>query len=152
MSRNRFGLSVLGVLMVLAVIVSGCASVRALAGGKTAAPEEVVESFYDWYLQYPGNVIADGAHRSSQYLTEGFVEKVDAGVASFEKGGYDPFLCAQDVPGDLIVGEAEVSGNQARVTVQEVWNPGTEFEFVKEVVVELEMMGGGWTIANIICR
>jgi hypothetical protein len=152
MSRNRFGLSVLGVLMVLAVIVSGCAPVRALTRGKTAAPEEVVESFYDWYLQYPGNVIADGAHRSSQYLTEGFVEKVDAVVASFEKGGYDPFLCAQDMPGDLIVGHAEVSGNQAKVTVQEVWNPGTEVEFVKEVVVELQMMGGAWTIANIICR
>ena len=152
MSKNRLRLSILGLLMVLTIIVSGCAPVRALTRAKTAAPEEVVERFYDWYLQYPGNVIADGAHRSSQYLTEGFVEKVDTVVASFEQGGYDPFLCAQDVPGDLIIGDAEVSGNQATVTVQEVWNPGTEVEFVREVVVELEMMGGGWRISNIICR
>jgi uncharacterized protein YceK len=142
----------LSLTMVLTLILSGCAPVRSVLRAKGAAPEAVVESFYDWYLQYPGNVIADGAHRSSQYLTEGFVGKVDAVVASFEKGGYDPFLCAQDVPGDLVVGEAEMSGNQARVAVQEVWNPGTEAEFVKEVVVELEIMGGAWRIANVICR
>jgi hypothetical protein len=45
----------------------------------------------------------DGAYRSSEYLTPEFVRKVDEIVASFDKGGYDPFLCAQDISGEFTV-------------------------------------------------
>ncbi|MGD2179455.1 MAG: DUF3828 domain-containing protein [Anaerolineae bacterium] len=152
MNRNRFALSDLSIVMVVAVILSGCAPVRALTKGKTIAPGEVVKRFYDWHMRYPGNVMVDGAYRSSEYLTEEFVEKVDAIVASFDRGGYDPFLCAQDIPGDLIVGEPVVSGDEASVVVHEVWNVGTEYEIVHEVMVELQMVGGAWTIADIVCR
>jgi hypothetical protein len=113
---------------------------------------DVVESFYDWYLSYPGNVVTDGAYRSSEYLTEEFVEKVDAVVASFDQGGYDPFLCAQDIPGDLFADEAMVSGDEAAVVVHQVWNVGTEYEVAHDVVVELQMVDGAWTIADIVCR
>jgi uncharacterized protein YceK len=152
MRKNRLTLPVFSIVVVLAVTLSGCAPVRALTKGKTAPPEQVVSDFYDWYLSYPGSAIGEGAHRSSEYLTEELVEKVDTLVASFDQGGYDPLLCAQDIPGDLIVDEAVVSGDEASVVVHQIWNVGTEHEFEREVVVELQTVGGVWSIADIICR
>ncbi|MGD2177241.1 MAG: hypothetical protein PVG71_05400, partial [Anaerolineae bacterium] len=128
---NKSALSLFSIVAVLAVVISGCAPVRALSRPKATAPvgaaeiyqsvaqqnvlaTEVVQSFYDWYLGYPGHVMAEGAYRSSEYLTGSFIEKVDEIVASFEGGGYDPFLCAQDVPGNLIVDdEVARSGDMA---------------------------------------
>jgi hypothetical protein len=157
-------------MVVLALALGGCAPVRALSRPRATAPEdqgeiyesvaqqnmmalEVVQSFYDWYLSYPGNVVAEGAYRSSEHLTEPFIEKVDGIVASFERGGYDPFLCAQDLPGDLVVGdEVTRAGDAATILVHEVWNPGTEYEMTSHVTVELQMMDGEWKISNIVCK
>jgi len=150
--REGFALKVLGLGLVLTLILSGCAPVYALTRERGAAPEQVVESFYDWYLGYPGNALADGAYRSGGPLTEEFVEKVDAIVASFDRGGYDPFLCAQDFPEDLVIDRATVSGNQARVIVHQSWNDGTEYGVVRSVAVELQQIGGWWMITDIICR
>jgi hypothetical protein len=152
MKTKSFAFSVLALAVVLMLILSGCAPVRSVLKAKGAAPEQVVESFYDWYLGYPGNPVADGAYRSSEYLTEEFVEKVDAIIASFDQGGYDPFLCAQDIPGDLIVGDAVLSGDEASLVVHEVWNVGTEYESVHDVTVELQTVDGAWKIADVLCR
>jgi hypothetical protein len=114
---------------------------------------EVVQSFYDWYLGYPGNAAADGAYRSSEHLTASCIEGVDELLASFDQGGYDPFLCGQDVPGDLIVhDEVARSSNAGSIVVYEVWNAGTEYEATSEVVVELQMMDGRWKISNFVCK
>lgn len=169
-SPSKSAWCLLSVAVLVAVVVSGCASARALTRSPGAAPEdeagvyesaaqqntmavETVESFYDWYLSYPGNVAAEGAYRSSEYLTLSFVEKVDEILASFDRGGYDPFLCAQDIPGHLVVGdEVARSGDVATIVVYEVWNPGMESEVTHEVVVELEMTDGEWKISNILCK
>jgi uncharacterized protein YceK len=152
MKTNKFAPFVFSMMVVLAVVLSGCTPVRALSKVKTAAPEEVVESFYDWHLGYPGNVMVGRAYRSSEYLTQEFIEKVDEIIASFDKGGYDPFLCAQDVPGDLVFDKAVVSGGEASVIVHEVWNPGTEYEAITDVLVNLRMMDGQWKISDIFCK
>ena len=47
---------------------------------------------------------------------------MDEIIASFDKGGYDPFLCAQDIPGEFAIEKAVVSGDQASVIVHEIWN------------------------------
>jgi hypothetical protein len=69
------------------------------------------------------------------------------------QGGYDPFLSAQDIPGDLIVGD-EVArfGDGATIVVYRVWNPGTEYEVVGELFVELEIPDGVWRISDIVCK
>jgi hypothetical protein len=172
MSINRSVSSLFSIGLVVAVVLtgSGCASVRALARPRATTPEnmleaygsvdqqnamatEAVQSFYDWYLGYPGNVVAEEAYHSSEYLTESFVERVDEIVGSFDQGAYDPFLCAQDIPGDLVVDdEVARSGDVASVVVYEVWNAGTEHEVTTEVVVELQMMDGGWQISSIVCK
>jgi hypothetical protein len=170
MSTNKPIVFVLSIFVFLAVASSGCAPVRALSRSRTVATGdhgksdesaarqnvmagEVVERFYDWYLSYPGNVAAEGAYRSSEYLTPSFVEKVDEIIASFDRGGYDPFLCAQDIPGDLDVDDEVVrSSDTATVVVHGVWNPGTEFEAISDVVVELQVMDGTWKISDIVCK
>jgi hypothetical protein len=96
--------------------------------------------------------MAEGVYRSSEFLTASFTEKMDAIVASFEGGGYDPFLCTQDVPGDLVVDDQITrAGDAAPVVVHEVWNPGTEYELTSDVIVELQMMDGEWEISKIVC-
>jgi len=145
---KRFVLCSMAVAM--AVALSGCSSAPAVSLAQET-PEKIVENFYRWYIDYPGNVLVDGAHRSSEYLTEEFVQQVDETIASFDKGGYDPFLCAQDVPGDLAFDRAIVSEEKASVVVHEIWNPGTPYETRTEVTVALQMADGKWKIADIIC-
>lgn len=80
------------------------------------SPEEVVESFYDWYLQHPGNP-NQGAYRSSPFLTETLMDKTAETVAGFKMGGFDPFLCAQDSPDKIYVDPGVISGGSAEVRV-----------------------------------
>jgi len=93
----------------------------------------------------------DGAYRSSEYLAEEFIQKVDGIIASFDKGGYDPFLCAQDIPGEFTIEKAVVSGDQASVVMHEIWNPETQYESIHDVKVALQMVDGQWKIADVIC-
>jgi hypothetical protein len=62
---------------------------------------EVVEAFYEWYLEYTKpdddgnfkNALVDGAYHDSPYLAETFKVQLDQ-----RKPDYDPLLCAQDIP------------------------------------------------------
>jgi hypothetical protein len=66
---------------------------------------DTVSAFYNWYLAYiapdetghVNNPLVDGAYRDSPYLTEAFIERIDAQLEG-EHIIADPFLCAQDVP------------------------------------------------------
>jgi hypothetical protein len=151
MSTHKSALFVLvGVALAVAIALGGCSPAPAMSLAQ-GSPEEAVETFYRWYVDYPGNALVDGAYRSSEHLTDEFVQEVDEIIASFDKGGYDPFLCAQDIPGDLVVGEAMVSGEMASVLVTEIWNPGTQYESTRDLTVVLRMVNGEWRIADITC-
>jgi hypothetical protein len=151
MQAKQFILCVLSVAVALAVVLGGCSPAPVPAEASPSTPEAAVESFYEWYMGYSGNALVDGAYRSSEYLTDEFVQQVDEIVASFDRGGYDPFLCAQDVPASLSVGEVAVSGEEASVVVRETWNPGTEYELVHDVTVALRLVDGTWKIADVTC-
>lgn len=92
-------------------------------------PAEVAQAFYDWYLGFIGdrssgtfhNPLAEGAYRANPLLSEAFVTRVDALLDSFEGGGYDPFLLAQDIPQDIYAQSAMQTGDLARVTVLRNW-------------------------------
>jgi hypothetical protein len=113
-----------------------------------------VQGFYDWYLnssayvEHTGerlNPLVDGGYRSSPYLTEGLMQKVGAIVAAFDKGGFDPFLCAQDVPESFSHEEPVVSGDIARVVVH------TSFEG-HAFTVALLREGGAWKMSDVLCE
>jgi hypothetical protein len=152
---NRF---VLVMPVVLCIMLAGCSKAykaymdrEVVASGPASEPVDAVESFYSSYASSSGDPTIDGAYRSDERLTPEFVQKVDGIIASFDKGGYDPFLCAQDIPGEFAFDDAVVSGEEATVVVHEVWNPGTEYEFFHDVTVMLRRVDGEWKIDAVIC-
>lgn len=117
------------------------------------APEAVVEAFYRWYLDYIGdrasgdfrNPLVDRAYRQSDLLTPNLIRQVDGIIAGFDKGGYDPFLCAQDIPPTIKVAGAFEGTPTARVLVY------TDFHH-HFFTVELEMVQPQtWRINDITC-
>jgi hypothetical protein len=121
----------------------------ALAG---LTPSEVVEAFYDWYLDTIGdpgsdefrNPLVDRAYRSSKYLTGRLVHTIDLAIESGQPLSYDPFLCAQDIPRGLSVGDAALMGDTAIV---EVYTSFARHRFR----VELTAAEGSWQIDNVRC-
>jgi hypothetical protein len=107
------------------------------------SPEEVVEGFYNWYLEYPGNP-NQGAYRESPFLTVSLMDKTAETVAGFQMGGYDPFLCAQDSPDKIFVDRAEISGGTATIRVTSSFQ-GHEFR------VQLVQEDGEWKMDQVQC-
>jgi hypothetical protein len=105
-------------------------------------PEDVIQEFYDWHINYEGNTLVDKAYQSSDYLTEDFIATLDAFTAGSMM--FDPILCAKDRPESIMPGEATISGEQANVLVTTSF-VGHSFEVV------LSQVNGEWKIDNVIC-
>jgi hypothetical protein len=114
-------------------------------------PDRVTATFYEWYTGYPasngGNSpLADHAYRQSPYLTTDFVERVDGILTSFTTGGFDPFLCAQDVPERFEFDPASISDGRAKVTARGVYSGGNS-----SFAVGLRLENGAWKIWDVTC-
>lgn len=110
---------------------------------KTAAPEQVVQQFYDWYVSYQGNPLVDKAYQGNESLSPAFIAHLD----DFTRNGewrVDPVLCAQDVPNEVTAHPAQVSGERASV---EVTTSFTGHRFT----VELAKAGDAWSIDKVAC-
>jgi hypothetical protein len=70
---------------------------------------------------------------------------VDGILAGFDGGGYDPILCAQDVPTGVSVVAETVEGQEATVEVE------SSFEG-HGLTVRLAQEGGYWAITGVTCR
>ena len=106
-------------------------------------PEEVVEGFYNWYIEYPGNPNL-GAYQESPFLTAALVTKIDETINNFQAGGADPFLCAQDRPDKIFVDTAEISDQTAEIRVTSSFE-GHEFQ------VHLIQEDGEWKMDSVRC-
>lgn len=122
--------------------------------GETRTPAGAAKSFYDWYLAYNHwdgegerpNALVDGAYRDSALLTPGFVERVDEALAGMTDGGFDPFLCAQDVPTMVrMAALLEASEDSARLAVETSFE-GHTFEVV------MALAEGAWQIDDVLCQ
>jgi hypothetical protein len=160
MKARLVTLSVLSLLVMVVVILSGCGTATPTpseAATLDDTPESAVEAFYRWYTSYNGNVMVDEAYRDHASLTPDVVQKVDDIIASFTHGGYDPFLCAQDIPQAfevdtaLVDGDTAASATEATVTAHGVWNPDTAYENRNDIFVKLTKVNGVWKIADISC-
>jgi len=110
-----------------------------------ASPEQVVKEFYAWHLNYQGNVLADKAYHQNSALTPGFMDRVDELLVSFEnQAGYDPFLCAQDIPTEIQVAAVFTSPEWVYVLIRTNF-PNHFF------TVDLLQSDDGWKIGNITC-
>ena len=149
------GLAVVAMSVVAVLAVSGPAALYNAQAQVVdeVLPEDAVNGFYAWYLgaidlQAGRNPLVDRAYRSSVFLSDDFVAEVDGLLDSFERGGYDPFLLAQDVPVKIVVGEATLTGDGASVAVEMFWggNPTPS-----ERTVALRLVDGEWKITGVSC-
>ena len=140
--RTRYKLFIL-IAVPIILLLSGCVLPTK---EPSLSPQEVVTKFYRWYIGYPGNPLVDKEYRASPYLAESFIQEVDETLASFDRGGGDPFLLAQDIPEQFTVDEAAVSGDRASVAINLYWG-GNPTPSPRQV--DLELIDGEWKITHI---
>lgn len=137
--------------LIVVIMASGAiiGTTYALVGSSStkSAPSHVVKEFYREWLSYPGNPLADKIYQKTSLITPELKGRIDEIVSGFDRGGYDPILCAQDKPEDWAVKSETKDGYQAEVILGEnFW--GQE----KELTIKLRKDAGLWKIDEIICH
>jgi hypothetical protein len=107
-------------------------------------PEALVRQFYQEWITTEGNPIQLRAYDNTDYVTPDFIQRIDQRISEQDSIVADPLLCAQDMPTQIEVGEATITGDTARVTVQTDL-VGHTFQ------VELVRPVKDWRINNVIC-
>ena len=110
------------------------------------SPQETVKQFYTDHINYEGNPLVDRHFAQSEFASQELISKIDATIASFQHGGYDPVLCAQDIPSSVTFTNDSQDDNTAKVTVAEKFG-----DMTKNVGVNLTATNEGWKITNIDC-
>ncbi len=114
-------------------------------------PSQTVENFYSKWLSYSGefptrNPMADKIYRSSDYVTEKLVQRLDNNISAEETGNYDRVLCSQKIPEKIEFRESFVKEEEAEVIVTEdFWGQ------LREITVSLKMTDGEWKMDRITC-
>ena len=96
------------------------ATARPATSTEGLTPEQVTQAFYDAYLQAArsrNSPLSDGAYKALPGLDAEFAREIERGLTTFGQGGFDPFLCAQDIPGEVTLGQATTDGDEAVVPV-----------------------------------
>jgi hypothetical protein len=164
-TKKRFAWVMIISIAILASVIMIFMTASAYSGNKNyqentdvsvepaGEPEEVAQAFYTWYLEYfgePGsdnfhNPISEKAYHDSQHLTPSFIGHVDEIVASFQdRAAYDPFLCAQDIPQEVMPTGTFYHGEQASIVMRT--NFPDHF-----ITLDLQKVGEAWQISNITC-
>jgi hypothetical protein len=135
--------------VVILVLVAAGGSVYALRDRVlfTQSPEQITLDFYENWVGYDGNPVADRMYNESDLTTENLKLKLNGIIDSFDKSGYDPVLCAQDIPAGIEVVNVSKDDNKAIVTLKENFGGS---EKIIEAIMEKGSFGS-WKIDNIIC-
>lgn len=146
MKKNTLLTVALTVIVASAAIIGGAYALKgAVSPGSSA--EAVVMDFYAEWTGYEGNPIVDRIYRESAYVSDRYSQKLDAVIDSFDRGGFDPVLCAQDIPSGIRIANSAVKGDSAVITVEEEFSGGNR---MAEAV--LKKVNGAWLLDDIICR
>ena len=103
-------------------------------------PDKVVEEFYNWYTNYSGDPIADGAYKTQEAVSEDLITKIESSSKDI-----NPFLCSKDKSSGFKVEPASISGDGSSVTVNV-----TKDSTIIPVKVNLKL-NGSWKMTNITC-
>lgn len=133
---------------------SGC-SLSSFSPSSRRSPEDITEEFYERYFQCINNPEVEilesclEVHIKRPYLTKSYRKQIQKSVNSYFKyGGYDPLLCAYNIPpGGFKVGPASYQGERVSLVVS--------FYYEKEihnVPITLVKDGNQWKIENVDCR
>jgi hypothetical protein len=145
--KNNNAISIfLTVLIASAAIIGGAYAFKNFIPD-SRGPEKTVRDFYKEWTDYEGNPMMAGVHRGSVYLSSDYARKVDGIIDSFDGGGFDPVLCAQDIPERIDFISTEINGDNAVVTIEEFFSGNA-----KTVKISLVNSGKGWVISDIACE
>jgi hypothetical protein len=133
------------VLIASAAIIGGVYAINGFRSGQ--GPEEAMQVFYTQWLTHEGNPLADKVYQDNQYVSREFSNKVDMIIASFDKGGYDPILCAQDIPRGMEIVNTSVKDDSAVLTVKEKFSGGDRM-----IEVVMDRVDDQWKIQDVVCQ
>jgi hypothetical protein len=151
MQNNKtFYQILMAVILVLAITVGTYAALKYMGSKETAeptvnSPEQVVNDFYGMWINHEGNPMMDRVYQNNSLVTPALSQRIDEIIAGFDMGGYDPVLCAQDIPQSFTVESVELTGNQASVLLSLDF-----YGFPRPVLVSL-INNGSWKLDNISC-
>lgn len=155
---SRFSVSLLLGIPLTVIVLAGCAKddtatlsptpTTKVADESANAPRDVVNEFYTAWIDYEGNPMTDRLFENSQLVTDAFVADMSDTLASFQNGGVDPVLCAQDKPERISVQAqtAAAGSDRATAVVTETFGSTTVM-----TTVILERQEGDWKIDKIQC-
>jgi len=116
------------------------ATVRATADEARA----VVQGFYQWYLGYPGDPLAERAYRDRPELTPFWISQMDEHLNDPGGDRPDPFLCSRERPSYLTVGRVTVVSLHASASVH-------SSDLAHPLTVRMRWAQGRWLIDEILC-
>lgn len=130
-------------------LTAACAHVETIE----ITPDAVVKEFYAGYLEMVSdptgedfqNPLVNREYANYDALSPAFIVQVDELLASFEFGGYDPFLCAQNIPEAIQVDKVQTTKDTAEVTVSSSFGN-------HQFTVLMELREGNWVINDIQCQ
>jgi hypothetical protein len=115
-----------------------------------AGPREALQAFYDSWISYAGNPLEGRVYANAGRATPDFIRRTDAAIASFKgAGGYDPILCAQDVPEsvEVLPLASPADEGKAELSVRETFGGKA-----REIRVAMVAADGGWKVDSIRCN
>lgn len=134
---------IIPVIILLVIVV---AVVLAIPNGKAQTPTSATKSFYEWWLNYFGNPVADKAYQKNAAIDKDFAKQLDSTVASLTNTSYDPVLCSRNKPSGISVDNQKISGDTATVEVHETFTGAPH-----TVYVALKKEGSDWLLTDITC-
>lgn len=137
--------------IILTVILSSAAIVGityALRGyiNQSEEPEEVVKNFYQSWVNQKDSPIASRFYENHKDLTKNLEDDLADTIASFDKGGADPILCAQDKPQDMEYELIRQTDANAIVEIKQYFGGNSQ-----TIKVGLMKQDDQWLIDEIIC-
>jgi hypothetical protein len=146
MKKQNFISVLLTVAVASAAIIGGAYAINGMRESEKNTPEQTVSRFFTDWIGYKGNPLVDRYYAESSLVSRSYSDKVDAILASFDKGGFDPILCAQDLPEGIKIINTAVEGEKALVAIEKIFSGGNQMS-----EVYLERQDGKWLISDIVC-
>lgn len=147
MEKKNFISVLLTVAVASAAIIGGAYALNYMRETESSTPEQAAKQFFADWIGYEGNPLSDRHYAASGLASQEFVDKVDAIVAGFDKGGFDPILCAQDFPEEIKFTNLALEGDKASVAIEKIYSGNSRM-----AEVHLVRQASKWLVDDIICE
>ena len=136
----------LTVIIASAVIIGGAYAIK----NKWYSQENpglTVLNFYEQWVKHENNPLEDRIYQDHPAIAKEFENRLDQILDEFERGAYDPILCAQEKPQSIEIKDIKkITENQAQIILTADY-----FGDKKDLTIDLKKENGNWQIIDIVC-